>query len=887
MARRFALPPVTEAAYEPRQIPNAARDMADTVLIRPPREMWTTLLGEMVQMVNEAVRRRASSVKDASKPLSLEYMADRLDVDDPLRGYMAFTEKEGWLQGFITSTTFTTWHRDFRWDSTNPVIDLLDHHKEGEETLPKTDEDGTLSAELQAELRAGDPDNEGVVWPTIAELSLLGALGCGRWLVEHLLAELEAPDSRYKYVVTQATDGSIAFYERMGFVRVGAVTARKRGTESASKVGAGGGGGGGDSVGNGKKRKAESPAAKPRLVCSQHIEYRVPEDSAEGESIGSIAERYDVEMHDLLFLNKPRSPKLHEESVLKAGAKLLIPQPPTVEQALADATACHEKWHVVEEDVAFKTLATETLHIDPHELHRINKGIPELKGLQVSSELRKGAKLLVDDPSKLPFDFDEYCHWTFADDDPNKSEPSYMMALRLRPLAKRAADAAMREEVIAKSEALLVPERPVVVPSGRRATFIKALEEAKAEADARQKEWANSAWHVVKEDISFKKEADALGVDPKYLRDLNKDRLKGLQLSSLLRADTWLQTKPLEEVPAADGSVKVERPHLVNRVVQIDGEDDYEFWYCLTYLPDLQWCHVAPLEKRGVFGDTPGPTGHLAEGKPCWMLVSEEEGGEIDVGAGRCHMMQALEMKGTKANADKEEWDIVCRAPPGWVHPLLPGQEEKAKGKGKKAKQSSGSFANGSAAGAGASGGLSEKEREKELAKLLARECNACKTALRQIMKHRDAGAFFDPVDWEALGLDDYPTIVTQPMDLSTVQSRLEAGAYAGPTLALDVAADIALIWSNALLYNPEGNWVSEAALAMQAVAEAKLAPIVAAARARNEPTPPPAPDSAPDITSDPPAEADAPLAATPASAAPEGAPEGAEGKSWWKVLTK
>ena len=41
------------------------------------------------------------------------------------------------------------------------------------------------------------------------------------------------------------------------------------------------------------------------------------------------------------------------------------------------------------------------------------------------------------------------------------------------------------------------------------------------------------------------------------------------------------------------------------------------------------------------------------------MLVSEEEGGEIDVGAGRCRMMEAIEMRGTKANADTEEWDIV------------------------------------------------------------------------------------------------------------------------------------------------------------------------------------------------------------------------------------
>ena len=50
------------------------------MLVAPSRSEWLSMLGEMVQMVNEAVRRRAATAKDASKPLSLEYMADRLDV---------------------------------------------------------------------------------------------------------------------------------------------------------------------------------------------------------------------------------------------------------------------------------------------------------------------------------------------------------------------------------------------------------------------------------------------------------------------------------------------------------------------------------------------------------------------------------------------------------------------------------------------------------------------------------------------------------------------------------------------------------------------------------------------------------------------------------------
>ena len=222
LARRFSCPPVHEAAYEPRDIPNAARDMSGTVILRPTRDEWLALLGELVQITNEAKRRRASSVRDSSKPLSLEYMADRMDVDDPLFGYLAVTKDKGWLQGYVTCTTFTTWHRDFRWDSLNPILDLTERHDEAhgaglsspttsqraERAPPLYDADGALSTELQAELRAGDPDNEGVVWPRIAELSLLGALGCGRWLVQLVIDGLECADSPYRYVVAQATESA-------------------------------------------------------------------------------------------------------------------------------------------------------------------------------------------------------------------------------------------------------------------------------------------------------------------------------------------------------------------------------------------------------------------------------------------------------------------------------------------------------------------------------------------------------------------------------------------------------------------------------------------------------------------------------------------------------
>jgi hypothetical protein len=84
------------------------------------------------------------------------------------------------------------------------------------------DADGSLSTELEAQPRSGDPDTTGVVWGTCAEISMLGALGCGETLVRLVMQQLQATTA-YKFVVLQATKDSMGFYERMGFVRVGAV----------------------------------------------------------------------------------------------------------------------------------------------------------------------------------------------------------------------------------------------------------------------------------------------------------------------------------------------------------------------------------------------------------------------------------------------------------------------------------------------------------------------------------------------------------------------------------------------------------------------------------------------------------------------------------------
>lgn len=57
-------------------------------------------------------------------------------------------------------------------------------------------------------------------------------------------------------------------------------------------------------------------------------------------------------------------------------------------------------------------------------------------------------------------------------------------------------------------------------------------------------------------------------------------------------------------------------------------------------------------------------------------------------------------------------------------------------------------------------------------------------------------------MDWAALGIPDYPEVITQPMDLSTVQMRFESGQY---TSLKDIASDVDLIWENGKAYNPPG----------------------------------------------------------------------------------
>lgn len=188
------------------------------------RSEWEDSVAEMTAVCTSAALRKHLAMTSTPKkpfhaPLSRDYIRDRVDIDDPLHGYQIRHKTGGWLQGFIMWTNFTTWTHFFRWDSLHRASGMVDDPAlEGR----KADIRGILSTELESLARSGDPHGGGIVFEDVAEISLVGGLGCGEYLLRMAIDDIRER-GQHKYIVLQATDSSKTFYERFGFVRVGAV----------------------------------------------------------------------------------------------------------------------------------------------------------------------------------------------------------------------------------------------------------------------------------------------------------------------------------------------------------------------------------------------------------------------------------------------------------------------------------------------------------------------------------------------------------------------------------------------------------------------------------------------------------------------------------------
>lgn len=109
-----------------------------------------------------------------------------------------------------------------------------------------------------------------------------------------------------------------------------------------------------------------------------------------------------------------------------------------------------------------------------------------------------------------------------------------------------------------------------------------------------------------------------------------------------------------------------------------------------------------------------------------------------------------------------------------------------------------------------------ESPREKKQ-KLDRNTTQQCSSILKALMSHPCGWAFNQPVDPVALKIPDYFSIITDPMDLGTVKSKLERNMYRASE---EFAADIRLTFSNAMLYNPPANYVHKMAKELNEVFE-------------------------------------------------------------------
>jgi len=88
-------------------------------------------------------------------------------------------------------------------------------------------------------------------------------------------------------------------------------------------------------------------------------------------------------------------------------------------------------------------------------------------------------------------------------------------------------------------------------------------------------------------------------------------------------------------------------------------------------------------------------------------------------------------------------------------------------------------------------------------------EKNIIKEYLDYIKKDKNIKPFLLPVDYEGLGLTDYPTIIQKPMDISTISKNLDNNIYKSID---EVKADIQLIWDNCRKYNLDGSAIFKSA---------------------------------------------------------------------------
>ncbi|KAG7350646.1 lysM domain containing protein [Nitzschia inconspicua] len=761
-AHRHASSPIAQPKYRFQDVPKCRKSLEGSVIQEvTTREAFKEIMGEMVLLCNEAMKRSRAG-RTASKPLSLEYIADRLDVDDPCFGYIIRSE-EGHLQGFITVTTFTNWQKNFKWDSLNEVSFYYDddaHHlgnhssggdggqvepspgrkkRMSHKTLMKgsqkriVDEDGSLAKELQKTVRLGDPYNEGIVWPRIAEISLLGALGCGKALVELVIEQLEfqraSGTANYDFVALQATDNSIPFYESRGFVRVGAVTyesndeemtgenrsispafstdstASETNSSSSSSAAA-------EAVTPKCPEKVEAIPMSQTIVSSPHFVHEVVKP---GQTPSDIAKLFKVSVWDIIFLNKDIYKDLRPTSRLIKGTLLNVPEPMEEDNEAANnygskAPDSPTKWYVAKENDTPRQIA-KRFGLACNTLVSANRRrLPEL---QATSRLKAGTRLKVSNLNQQDEICQPYCHWSFPEDTAVEGgEPSYMMVYKLDRKTARNPRTVRNSFAVPVSQHS--PPRLLFPPPPKTTVKSSSIEEVPKTGSPRQlvsrgHKPAPAPLKLPKQPsrpAELKKTPPQSGQDVywDHQKELHPELAKPTPENEKIIKDRWSrlggykkdryhtiaaearkiydqvekdymaevaqwkkvckkiqdeheQSEELKQAEAAAKQMAERQSTLYNKVVKLRDDalegKEFQYWFVLTYIPDLKWCHLAPMFQDGHFG----ADRKKAYGRPRYRLVDEKYGKELDISSAYCIPVRSRALKRT-VDADKEEWDI-------------------------------------------------------------------------------------------------------------------------------------------------------------------------------------------------------------------------------------
>ena len=317
-----------------------------------------------------------------------------------------------------------------------------------------------------------------------------------------------------------------------------------------------------------------------------------------------------------------------------------------------------------------------------------------------------------------------YCHWTFPDDTIENSEPSYMMALKLN--RKTRSEAKFRPVEYSFAVPVSKYENAVLqyadTSSAVSSTAASSEPPAKSKANKKRKRmekhpdepdkpkrplsayfhFVNEMRDVIKEELEttdvrqITREAAQRWNDAsetaraKYRSLAEQGRVDyeaamkkyEIEMDRFRRANPeWVAEQERiaaeraeidEASSAASGSTKGYR-NLFSKVVKLTEEgqresgSEFKYFYVLTYIPDLQWCHLAPMREVGKWG----PEKPKAQGRPKWMLVPEHEGKEVDISAASVGDVVRSRALRNNQDADKEQWDIPESGPP------VPGEEGK------------------------------------------------------------------------------------------------------------------------------------------------------------------------------------------------------------------